>query len=212
MARRLLSGVTVLSLEQATTLPFLTYRLACDGARVIRVEHAERPDPNRFVGHDVLAEPAMRSYFLPNNCGKEAITLNLDHPDGQALLRALIVKLPVDVFACNQRTRSYARLGIEPERLLAVKSDLIWLGITGFGPEHDEAAYAVPASYVLSEDLAQLVPVLHGPPPAGSVQVLRLSGNVSSGTTFSKRQISHLMGRPASREEDQTTVSHPAQT
>jgi len=141
MARRLLSGVTVLSLEQATTLPFLTYRLACDGARVIRVEHAARPDPNRFVGHDVLAEPAMRSYFLPNNCGKEAITLNLDHPDGQALLRALIVKLPVDVFACNQRTRSYARLGIEPERLLAVKSDLIWLGITGFGPEHDEAAY-----------------------------------------------------------------------
>jgi hypothetical protein len=51
--------------------------------------------------------------------------------------------------------------------------------------QHDEAAYAVPASYVLSEDLAQLVPVLHGPPPAGSTQVLRLSGNVSSGTTFS---------------------------
>jgi len=45
------------------------------------------------------------------------------------------------VFACNQRTRSYARLGIEPQRLLAVKSDLIWLGITGFGPDHDEAAY-----------------------------------------------------------------------
>jgi formyl-CoA transferase len=141
MARGLLAGVTVLSLEQATTLPFLTYRLACDGARVIRVENAERPDPNRFVGHDVLGEPAMRSYFLPNNCGKEAITLNLGHPDGQALLRALIAKLGVDVFACNQRTRSYARLGIEPQRLLAVKSDLIWLGITGFGPDHDEAAY-----------------------------------------------------------------------
>jgi crotonobetainyl-CoA:carnitine CoA-transferase CaiB-like acyl-CoA transferase len=141
MARRLLTGVTVLSLEQATTLPFLTYRLACDGARVIRVENAERPDPNRFVGRDVLGEPAMRSYFLPNNCGKEAITLNLGHPDGQALLRELIVKLRVDVFASNQRSRSYARLGIEPERLRAVKTDLIWLGITGFGPEHDEAAY-----------------------------------------------------------------------
>jgi hypothetical protein len=51
--------------------------------------------------------------------------------------------------------------------------------------QHDEAAYAVPASYVLSEDLAQLVPVLHGPAPPGSTQVLRLSGNVSSGTTFS---------------------------
>jgi hypothetical protein len=51
--------------------------------------------------------------------------------------------------------------------------------------QHDEAAYAVPASYVLSEDFAQLVPVLHGPPPASSTEVLRLSGNVQSGTTFS---------------------------
>ena len=133
--------MTVLSLEQATTLPFLTYRLACDGARVIRIENAERPDPNRFVGREVLPEPAMRSYFLPNNCGKEAITLNLGHPDGQALLRELIVKLNVDVFASNQRPRSYARLGIEPATLADVKRDLIWLGITGFGPEHDEAAY-----------------------------------------------------------------------
>jgi crotonobetainyl-CoA:carnitine CoA-transferase CaiB-like acyl-CoA transferase len=141
MARGLLTGVTVLSLEQATTLPFLTYRLACDGARVIRVENAERPDPNRFVGRDVLGEPAMGSYFLPNNCGKEAITLNLGEPEGQALLPELIVKLRVDVFASNQRSRSYARLGIEPERLRAMKADLIWLGITGFGPEHDEAAY-----------------------------------------------------------------------
>jgi formyl-CoA transferase len=138
---RLLEGVTVLSLEQATTLPFLTYRLACDGARVIRVENAERPDPNRFVGRDVLGEPAMRSYFLPNNCGKEAITLNLGAPEGQLLLPELIAKLRVDVFACNQRPRSYGRLGIEYERLRAVKPDLIWLGITGFGPEHDEAAY-----------------------------------------------------------------------
>jgi hypothetical protein len=51
--------------------------------------------------------------------------------------------------------------------------------------QHDEAAYAVPAAYVLSEDLAQLVPVLHGPAPRGSAQVIRLSGNVTSGTTFS---------------------------
>jgi formyl-CoA transferase len=47
--------LTVLSLEQATTLPFLTYRLACDGARVIRVENPTQPDPNRFVGRRVLS-------------------------------------------------------------------------------------------------------------------------------------------------------------
>ena len=50
--------------------------------------------------------------------------------------------------------------------------------------QHDEASYAVPADYVLAEDFSQLVPVLHGPPPPGSQQVLRQSGNVTSGTTF----------------------------
>ena len=138
---RALEGLTVLSLEQATTLPFLTYRLACDGARVIRVEQRERPDPNRFVGRDLLGEPEMRAYFLPNNCGKEAITLDLKEAEGRALLRELVARLPVDVFATNQRPRSYARLGIDADTLRAARSELIWLGISGFGPEHDEAAY-----------------------------------------------------------------------
>ncbi|HXU88217.1 MAG TPA: CaiB/BaiF CoA-transferase family protein [Methylomirabilota bacterium] len=138
---RALDGLTVLSLEQATTLPFLTYRLACDGARVIRVEHRARPDPNRFVGRDLLGEPDMRAYFLPNNCGKEAVTLNLGAAEGRALLRELIARLRVDIFTTNQRPRSYARLGIDADTLRAVRSDLIWLGISGFGPEHDEAAY-----------------------------------------------------------------------
>jgi hypothetical protein len=54
--------------------------------------------------------------------------------------------------------------------------------------QRDEAAYAVPASFVLSEDLSQLVPVLHGAPPAAyptrPTRVLRLTGNVPSGATF----------------------------
>src|SRR2546421_6152126 len=138
---RALEGLTVLALEQATTLPFLTYRLAGDGARVIRVEHPQRPDPNRFVGRDVLGEPDMRAYFLPNNAGKEAITLNLAAPEGRALLHDLVARLPVDVVATNQRPRSYAALGIDEPTLRAVRRDLIWLGISGFGPDHDEPAY-----------------------------------------------------------------------
>lgn len=138
---RPLDGLTVLSLEQATVLPFLTYRLACDGARVIRVETDEHPDPNRAVGADVVGEPDLRAYFLPNNCGKEAITLNLGEAEGREILKTLIGALRVDVFATNQRARRYARLGIGYEALRAAKADLIWLGVTGFGPDHDEAAY-----------------------------------------------------------------------
>jgi crotonobetainyl-CoA:carnitine CoA-transferase CaiB-like acyl-CoA transferase len=137
----LLQNITVLSLEQATTLPFLTYRLASDGARVIRVENPRQPDPNRFVGRRILPEAAMDSYFLPPNCGKEAITLNLGETEGRTILHELIRALPVDVFACNQRPRSYAKLGIDYETLSSIKPDLVWIGISGFGPDHDEAAY-----------------------------------------------------------------------
>lgn len=137
----LLSNITVLSLEQATTLPFLTQRLARDGARVIRVEPPGRGDPNRYVGRKFLDEDGLASYFLPNNCGKQAITLNLAEAEGRAMLHSLISNLPVDIFATNNRVSSYAKLGVDYETLKAIRPNLIWLGVTGFGPELDEAAY-----------------------------------------------------------------------
>jgi crotonobetainyl-CoA:carnitine CoA-transferase CaiB-like acyl-CoA transferase len=135
------TNLTVLSIEQATTLPFLTLRLAFEGMRVIRVEHPERGDPNRWVGPVVLEEEGMNAYFFPNNLGKQAITLNLQTDEGRAILHRLVAGLPVDVFCTNQLARSYEKLGIDYGTLRAIKPDLIWLGITGFGPESDEAAY-----------------------------------------------------------------------
>lgn len=139
--KKLFTDVTVLSMEQATVLPYLTYRLAAEGMQVIRVEHPERGDPNRLVGSNVLGEEAMDSYFLPNNVGKKAITLNLRGEEGRAVLRDLILELGVDVFATNQLPRNYAKLGIAYEQLSAIKEDIIWVGMTGFGPDSNEAAY-----------------------------------------------------------------------
>lgn len=135
------SQITVLSLEQATVLPYLTYRLAMDGARIIRLEHPKFGDPNRMVGEPIDGEERMNQYFLPINAGKEAITLNLGEEKGRELLKRLIVELKVDIFATNQLPNSYEKLGIAPEVLREVKPDLIWLGVSGFGPEHVEAAY-----------------------------------------------------------------------
>ncbi|MCX6059769.1 MAG: CoA transferase [Chloroflexi bacterium] len=145
----LFKSLTVLSIEQATTLPYLTLKLAMDGARVIRVESPPRGDPNRWVGSPVLAnqesgmgfEQGMNAYFLPNNLGKQSITLDMSTEAGQELLHKLIRELPVDIFATNQRPSSYKKLGIDYETLSAIKPDLIWVGITGFGPQSNEAAY-----------------------------------------------------------------------
>jgi formyl-CoA transferase len=128
-------------LEQATVLPYLTLRLAEDGATVYRLEHPVYGDPNRRIGDDVLGEDRMFSYFLAINAGKKALTLDLATPEGRTILKELILKLKVDIFATNQLPRNYPKLGIEYEQLKAIKKDIIWLGMTGFGPQSNEAAY-----------------------------------------------------------------------
>jgi crotonobetainyl-CoA:carnitine CoA-transferase CaiB-like acyl-CoA transferase len=137
----LFNNVTVLSIEQATVLPYLTYRLVQDGMKVIRLEHPVHSDPNRMIGDNVLGEERMNAYFLCINAGKKALSLNLVEPEGQSLFRSLIRKLPVDIFTTNQLPRNYSKLGIDYDSLAKIKPDLIWLGVTGFGPDRNEGAY-----------------------------------------------------------------------
>jgi crotonobetainyl-CoA:carnitine CoA-transferase CaiB-like acyl-CoA transferase len=135
------SNLKVLSLEQATVVPYLTYRLAMDGMEVIRLEHPVYGDPNRMIGENVLNEERMNAYFLCINAGKKALTLNLADPKGQELLKGLIEKLDIDVFVTNQLPKNYQKLGIDYEILKAAKEDIIWMGVTGFGPDSNEGAY-----------------------------------------------------------------------
>lgn len=133
--------LTVLSLEQATVVPYLTFRLAQDGMNIIRLEHPVYGDPNRLIGDNVLNEDRMNTYFLCINAGKRALTLNLADPEGQEIFRLLIKKLKVDIFITNQLPRNYTKLGIDYATLKSFKADIIWLGVTGFGPDSNEGAY-----------------------------------------------------------------------
>lgn len=130
---------TILSLEQALSLPYATLRFAQLGWRVIRIEStpsgAGLPgDPNRYIGSRV-AEDDRRSYFVAPNVGKEAIALNLKDARGQEVLKRLIRTLEVDVFCCNTVPLRYKALGIDYATLAAVKPDLIWAGISAMGPQ-----------------------------------------------------------------------------
>lgn len=136
-----LRNLKVLSLEQATVVPYLTYRLAMDGVEVIRLEHPVYGDPNRMIGENVLNEERMNAYFLCINAGKKALTLNLADPKGRGLLQTLIKRLDIDIFITNQLPKNYQKLGIDYEILKDAKKDIIWMGVTGFGPDSDEAAY-----------------------------------------------------------------------
>ncbi len=134
---------TVLSLEQALSLPSATLRFAQLGWRVIRVEATPAGgglpgDPNRYIGARV-ADDDRRSYFIAPNVGKEAIALNLKDARGQEVLRRLLRALDVDVFCCNTVPSRYSALGIDYATLSAAKPDLVWAGISAMGPEYPEA-------------------------------------------------------------------------
>jgi len=130
---------TILSMEQALSLPYATLRFAQLGWRVIRIESTPSGkglpgDPNRYIGSRV-ADDDRRSYFISPNVGKEAIALNLKDARGQEVLKRLIRTLDVDVFCCNTVPSRYQALGIDYATLAAVKPDLIWAGISAMGPQ-----------------------------------------------------------------------------
>ena len=134
---------TVLSMEQALSLPHATLRFAQLGWRVIRIESTPTGkglpgDPNRYIGSRV-ADDDRRSYFVAPNVGKEAIALNLKDPRGQQVLQRLLHGLQVDVFCCNTVPSRYRALGIDPETLMTAKPDLIWAGISAMGPQYPDA-------------------------------------------------------------------------
>ena len=142
-SENLFKNLTVLSLEQAIVVPYFTYRMVLDGAQVVRLEHPVMHDPNRLVGDKVLDEERMNAYFLTINSGKKALTLNLKEERGQEILHELVKKLDVDIFVTNQLPKNYGPLGIAYDILREVKPDLIWVGLTGFGPDSNEAAYKI---------------------------------------------------------------------
>jgi len=133
---------TVLSMEQALSLPSATLRFAQLGWRVIRIEATASGnglpgDPNRYIGSRVVDDDR-RSYFVAPNVGKEAIALNLKDARGKQVLARLIAALDVDVFCCNTVPSRYKPLGIDYATLSAVKPDLIWAGISAMGPDYPE--------------------------------------------------------------------------
>src|SRR5262249_43720393 len=100
-----LSGLLVVSLEQAVAAPMCTCRLADAGARVIKVE---RPEGDFARGYDDLVHGEC-SYFVWLNRGKESVALDLANASDKALLGAMIAR--ADIFVQNLKPGAIAKLG-----------------------------------------------------------------------------------------------------
>jgi itaconate CoA-transferase len=123
-----LTGVTVVSLEQAVAAPFATRQLADLGARVIKVERAGAGDFARDYDRTVHGQS---SYFVWLNRGKESIELDVKSARGKAVLAALLTR--ADVFVQNLAPGAVDRLGLSAATLRARHPRLICCSVSGFG-------------------------------------------------------------------------------
>jgi formyl-CoA transferase len=130
----LLAGTRILDLTNVLAGPFCCYQLAQLGAQVIKVEAPGTGDLARQLGADAeLNRRGMGASFLAQNAGKLSITLNLKHDKGRVAFEKLVAT--ADVVVENFRPGVMARLGLGHDKLKAIKRDLIYCAISGFGQE-----------------------------------------------------------------------------
>ena len=148
-----LDGVRVLDLTNMLSGPYCTRLLADLGAEVIKVEplqgdhnRGRRPVRN---GHS--------SFFGHLNCGKKSVVLNLKCEAGQAA--ALAIARQSDVVVENWRPGVADRLGLGFDAVRALRSDVVYCSISGFGqsgPSARRPAYAPIIHAASGFDLAQV--------------------------------------------------------
>lgn len=128
----LLDGISVLDLSNVLAGPFCGYQLALLGADVIKVESPDGGDLARQLGADAaLNRAGMGASFLAQNADKRSIVLDLKTEAGKQTFLRLVES--ADVVLENFRPGVMKRLGLDHEALRAIKPELIYCAISGFG-------------------------------------------------------------------------------
>jgi len=142
-----LSHIRVLDLSRIMAGPWASQLLADLGADVIKVERTGVGDDTRAWGPPFLKDTAGNEtreagYYLAVNRGKRSITLDLDKPEGQQVVKELAKRS--DIVLENFKVGTLRRFGLDYDSLKAVNPKIIYCSITGFGqdgPRRDHAAY-----------------------------------------------------------------------
>jgi formyl-CoA transferase len=142
-----LGHIRVLDLSRVLAGPWCAQNLADLGADVIKIERPGVGDDTRAWGPPYArdangADTTEAAYYLSANRGKRSVTVDITRADGQALLRELV--LHCDVVLENFKVGHLHRYGLDYDSLRALKPDLVYCSITGFG---QDGPYAHRAGY-----------------------------------------------------------------
>jgi len=140
---RPLEHVRVLDLTRILAGPWAAQNLADLGAEVIKIERPGTGDDTRSWGPPWLADEdgndtGEAAYFLSVNRGKKSVTLDLAHPQGQHLCRALAARC--DVLIENYKVGDLARYGLAYDDVRKANPRIVYCSVTGFGQDGPFAA------------------------------------------------------------------------
>ena len=133
-----LSGLQVLDLSRLLPGPMCSHILMGFGADVLKVEDTGAGDYARRNLPLVLGQYG--ATYTATNAGKRSIAINLKTEEGKAILSKLIEQ--ADVLIESFRPGVMARLGFDPQTLLAQHPRLIYCAISGFGQSGAQAKLA----------------------------------------------------------------------
>jgi crotonobetainyl-CoA:carnitine CoA-transferase CaiB-like acyl-CoA transferase len=137
-----LSHIKVLDLSRIMAGPWAGQVLADLGADVIKVERPGAGDDTRGWGPPFLkgkdgSETRESGYYLAVNRGKRSLTLSIEKPEGQAIIKKLAAQS--DILLENFKLGTLARYGLGYADLKAINPRLIYCSITGFGQDGPDA-------------------------------------------------------------------------
>lgn len=127
--RQAFTGLRIIDFTQVLAGPFATQQLAQLGADVIKIEQPDAGDITR--GLMSSGSDGMAPSFLTCNLGKRAITLDLKHPKAKEIVHRLVAS--ADAVVENFKPGTIDKLGFGYEALKAIKPDLVYASISGYG-------------------------------------------------------------------------------
>lgn len=142
-----LGHIRVLDLSRVLAGPWCSQNLADLGADVIKIERPGTGDDTRAWGPPYAKDAdgndtTEAAYYLAANRGKRSVTVDIASPEGQALVRELAAH--ADVVLENFKVGHLKRYGLDYDTLRAIKPDLVYCSVTGFG---QDGPYAHRAGY-----------------------------------------------------------------
>ncbi len=163
-----LEGVRVIDMSHVIAGPLASFYLAQLGAEVIKVES---PHGGEVMRSAKLAEEGdTPAGFVALNAGKRSLAVDIRTPEGAEAVRTLA--RTADVFIENFRPGVVAKYDLHYEAIRALKPDIIYCSISGYGQQgewsgrgaYDHVVQALTGMMMMSGDSGDELPVKVGFP------------------------------------------------